>query len=116
METYDLADTLAQVNVLREAFGHSPLYELPQARTGNTKSCLFFRALKDVGCTAVGDTTVKFNSERAAQLAAELWGTSCTGNTVHQPSQMKRVVHNFDQHNLPHYETQGNEYREESQY
>lgn len=101
----DIGDTLAQVNLVREAMGADPLYELPNSRTGATQSCLFYRALSDVGCTSVGGTTVSFTNERQAELVAELWGVSRQGNEVSAPGQMKRTIARFDRNHLKHYET-----------
>lgn len=105
MEQFDLADTLAMVNNVRRAFGASQLNELPDARTSDSASCLYYRALSDVGCTGVGSTTITFDSERQASLVAELWGCRRDGNTITQPKQVSRVVSAFDNHDLKHYET-----------
>lgn len=101
----DLGDTLAQVNVVREAMGYPALYELPDARTGQSTSCLFYRALSDVGCQGVGSSGIKWSSERQAELVAELWGVERLGAEVRSPHQIRRVVNRFDNHGLKHYET-----------
>lgn len=91
-----VGDTLAQVNVVREAFGYDPLYELPDAKRGNSQDCLYFRGLKDIGCRGVGSSAMEFSSERQAQVVAELWGTTASGRSVHSPSGIKRVINAFD--------------------
>jgi hypothetical protein len=102
---YDLGDTLAQVNAVRAAFGHQQLHDLPTSRTGDSTSCLFYRALSDVGCTGVGSSTISFKDERMARAVAEMWGVDYHGGTeLVQPSQMSRVVNAFDGHKLRHYE------------
>lgn len=101
-----VGDTLAQVNVVREAFGYDPLFELPDAKRGNSQDCLFFRGLKDVGCKEVGSSEMTFSSERQAQLVAELWGTSAHGNSVASPAGIKRVINAFDHgRGTTHYDT-----------
>lgn len=104
MEKYDHADTLAMVNAARRAFGAPALNELPDARTSDSASCLYYRALSDVGCTGVGSTTITFDSERQASLVAELWGCRRDGTTITQPQQITRVVAAFDSHELQHFE------------
>lgn len=105
MHSYDLADTLAQVNAVRAAFGAQLLYDLPTSRPGDTSSCLFYRALSDIGCVAVGSETITFRDDRMARTVAELWGVGYDGDaTINQPSQMSRVVTAFDEHELAHYE------------
>jgi hypothetical protein len=106
MESYDIADTLAQVNIVRQRFGAPMLHELPNARVGDSTSCLFYRALSDIGCTGVGSTTISFRDERMTRAVAELWGVRYDGgDSIQQPSQMTRVVSAFDGHGLKHYET-----------
>ena len=105
MERYDVADTLAMVNEARRAFGAQELYDLPSAKTGDAASCLYYRALSEVGCTGVSGSTLSFKSERQASVVAELWGVHREGTTVHAPGQLNRVVNEFDGHGLSHYET-----------
>jgi hypothetical protein len=105
MRDYDVADTLAQINAVRQAFGAPHLYDLPNARTGDAASCLYYRALSAVGCNGVSGSTLTFSSERQASVVAELWGVERTGNTVIAPGQIHRVVNEFDGHGLQHYET-----------
>jgi hypothetical protein len=97
-----IGDTLATINVVREAFGKQPLTELPDARTGDAGDCLYFRALRDIGVESVGTGSMVFSSERAAQTAAALWGTNVHGNTVESPRAVRRVIGAFDNHDLPH--------------
>lgn len=99
-----LGDTLALVNTVRQAFGHEPLLELPDARSGISTDCLYYRALKDVGVTSVGSAEMKFNSPRIAEVVAELWGTEAHGNSVRSPKQITNVIGRFDGHQLGHYE------------
>jgi hypothetical protein len=105
MRNYDLGDTLAQVNVIRSAFGYSQLHELPNSRTGDSTSCLFYRALSEVGCTGVGSDTISFKDERMTRAVAEMWGVDYNGGTdIQQPASMNRVVSAFDGHKLQHFE------------
>lgn len=101
----DIGDTLAQINLVRTAMGAEPLYELPNAKTGATTSCLYYRALSDVGCKSVGGTNLQFENERQAALAADLWGVEHYGTEVVAPQQMRRTIARFDRHDLKHYET-----------
>lgn len=98
-----IGDTLALVNVVRNAFGHQELHDLPDARTGATTDCLFYRALKDVGATSVGGNTISFASERQASLVAELWGVSRSGQVVNAPRSVAHVISKFDANATPHY-------------
>lgn len=104
MDGTTLGDTLAMVNVVRSAFGHDQLLDLPDARTGAPADCLYYRALKDVGATSVGGSAIEFASERQARVVAELWGTSRNGKQVAAPKQIKKVISSFDNHELRHYE------------
>lgn len=104
MDGTTLGDTLAMVNVVRGAFGHDQLLDLPDARTGLSTDCLYFRALKDVGAKSVGAQSIEFASERQAAVVAELWGTTRCGATVSSPKQIKSVISDFDSHQLKHYE------------
>lgn len=99
-----LGDTLAQVNVVREAFGYGPLYELPDAKRGDTKDCLYYRALKDVGCTGVGGSGMSFASERQARAVAELWGSEANGNSVAHPRNITKVISDFDNGRTPQFD------------
>ena len=103
--SYDemIGDTLAQVNVVRQAFGYGPLNELPDARVGETTDCLYYRALKDIGATGVGGASVEFQSERQAKAVAEIWGTSVEGRAVRSPAGIARGVQAFDNDQVPHY-------------
>lgn len=97
-------DTLARVNVVRKALGFQTLNELPDARPGDTKDCLYFRALKDVGAVNVGGNSIQFQSERQAKIVAELWNTEVIeGATVASPSDVTRVISEFDSNRTPHY-------------
>lgn len=99
-----IGDTLALVNVVREAFGAAPLNELPDARPGDSQDCLYFRALSDVGCTGVGTGRMTFNSERAARTVAALWGTEASGASVSSPKNIRSVISAFDgRTKVPHY-------------
>jgi hypothetical protein len=100
---HTVGDTLALVNVVREAFGHAPLTDLPDARPGDSQDCLYFRALKDVGVVGVGTGTMNFSSERQARTVAALWGTQADGNTVHSPRSVKAVINAFDNKKTPRY-------------
>jgi hypothetical protein len=105
VRSHDLGDTLAQVNAVRSAFGAEQLHELPNARTGDSTSCLFYRALSDIGCTGVGGSNITFKDDRMTRAVAELWGVDYHGgNSITQPSQMTRVVNAFDNHELKRYE------------
>lgn len=97
-----IGDTLATINVVREAFGKQPLTDLPDARTGDAGDCLYYRALRDIGVESVGTSAMQFNSERAAQTAAALWGTTASGNMVESPQAIRRVIGAFDSRHLPH--------------
>lgn len=99
-----IGDTLAIVNIAREAFGHAPLAELPDARPGDSQDCLFFRALKDIGATDVGSGHISFNSERQAATVAALWGTEMLGaKKIQSPRNVRSVIASFDRKERPHY-------------
>lgn len=99
-----LGDTLAQVNVVRTALGREPLFELPDARPGDSSDCLYYRGLKDIGCQGVGTGSMTFSSERQAKLVAELWGTQSSGTNVTSPQGIRRVINEFDNHNVRDYD------------
>jgi hypothetical protein len=105
--SYDelVGDTLAMVNVLRQAFGKAALDELPDARPGDASDCLYFRAFGDIGVTGVSGVTASFASERVASAAAALWGTNSEGPSVTLPHQFRQVIGRFDGHEMSHYET-----------
>lgn len=105
-----IGDTLALVNVVREAFGVSPLNDLPEASPGHAADCLFARALAEVGVRSVGGNgEMDFgHNVRAASRVAALWGTvaqSHEANTrvVLAPPQFARVIEAFDARTLPQY-------------
>lgn len=98
-----IGDTLALVNMVRETFGHAPLSDLPDARPGDTQDCLYYRALKDVGASSVGGSSISFASERQAQVVAELWGVTRTGRNVDAPKSVRHVITQFDRNNTQHY-------------
>lgn len=98
-----IGDTLALVNVVREAFGAQPLNDLPDARPGDSQDCLYFRALSDIGCTGVGTGAMTFNSERQARTVAMLWGTEAKGASVTSPRNIRSVIGAFDGRKTPHY-------------
>ncbi len=98
-----IGDTLALVNVVRESFGHSPLAELPDAKPGDSQDCLYYRALKDIGCTGVGTGNMTFASERQARTVAALWGTEAQGAQVSSPKSIRKVIGAFDSAQVPHY-------------
>lgn len=98
-----IGDTLALVNIAREAFGAQALTELPDARPGATQDCLYYRALKDVGCSSVGGSSMLFNTERQAATVAALWGTTHDGNSVKTPPSVRSVINKFDNHQVRHY-------------
>lgn len=103
-----LGDTLALVNVVRQAMGQNPLSELPDARTGNAADCLYYRALKDVGVTSVGTHSMSFKDSRTARVVADMWGTEVLDgkeNTVQSPRCFTEVIGGFDHNRLPHYQT-----------
>lgn len=107
MSAYDemIGDTLAMVNVVRQAYGKASLTELPDALTGNPSDCLYYRGLQDIGVTEVGGDSMCFSSERTAAVVAELWGVEREGSRVKHPQQVRKVIGAFDNHNLTHYET-----------
>lgn len=99
-----IGDTLAIVNLAREAFGFQPLNELPDARPGDSQDCLYFRALKDIGATDVGTGHITFSSERQAATVAALWGTERSGaKQVVSPKNIRSVISSFDRKETPHY-------------
>lgn len=99
-----IGDTLALVNIAREAFGAPPLTELPDAAPGQSRGCLYYRALKDVGCTSVAGNTMQFNTERQASTVAALWGTNAQGSQVDTPASVRSVINRFDNHEVKHYD------------
>jgi hypothetical protein len=99
-----IGDTLAMVNVVRQAFGKEQISELPDAVPGNAADCLFYRALSDVGVTSVNGAGMAFENERIAHTVATLWGTHNNGEVVRTPSQFGQVIGKFDHHELPHYQ------------
>jgi hypothetical protein len=106
----DIPQTLALVNVARQAFGKPMLSELPDSRPGASSDCLFYRALADVGCTSVdGSGNIKFDDPRKATYVASLWGAQAEGSTVktakHGVGGFGRVIEEFDHSRLPHYNT-----------
>lgn len=99
-----VGDTLALVNVVRQAFGKDMLTELPDSHKGNSSDCLYYRALKDVGVQSVGgDGSMRFADDRIAATAAALWGTEAHGSTVQAPEQFGKVIGQFDGGNLTQY-------------
>lgn len=99
-----IGDTLALVNVVREAFGVSALSELPDASPGHASDCLFARALRPVGVTSVGgEGRLTFDNTRAASRVAALWGTAWEGHHVRAPGQFEEVIAAFDAGELTQY-------------
>lgn len=99
-----LGDTLALVNVVRTAFGHDALTELPDSRQGASSDCLYYRALKDVGVKSVGGAgEMRFANERIAATVASMWGTEAHGVNVTAPPQFGQVIEAFDHGRLKHY-------------
>jgi hypothetical protein len=88
----NVAESLALVNVVRQAFGAEMLTELPDSQKGNSSDCLYYRALKDVGV-----------DERTAAVVAGLWGTEANGSYVKAPEQFGQVIGEFDGGKLGHY-------------
>lgn len=102
----DLRDTLAMVNVVRQALGFEMLSELPDSAPGQAANCLYYRALADCGAKSVsGGGTIDFGDERKASYVAHLLGTTAHGTRVETPKQFERVIGKFDGHKLPHYNT-----------
>lgn len=99
-----IGDTLAMVNVVRQAFGKDSLTELPDATPGNAGDCLFYRALSDVGVESVSGATMAFRNDRIAHTVATLWGTESNGQAVRAPRQFSQVIRDFDHNRLSHYE------------
>lgn len=99
----EIADTLALVNVARQAFNLDPLRELPDSNKGQSSDCLYYRGLMGCGVSGVGSSTITFEDERKARMVAELWGVRADGVRVQQPRQMTRVIEKFDHNELPHY-------------
>lgn len=104
MHDQTIGDTLALVNVVREAFGAQPLNDLPDAKPGDAQDCLYFRALKDVGCVSVGGSQMNFSSDRMAATVAALWGTTAVGNSVESPKSVRSIISAFDAHKVSHYD------------
>jgi hypothetical protein len=99
-----VGDTLALVNVARQAFGKEPLTELPDSYQGNSSDCLYYRALKDVGVVSVGGGGgMHFEDERIAATVASMWGTEANGTHVQAPPQFGEVIGQFDNGALKHY-------------
>lgn len=99
-----IGDTLALVNVVREAFGAQPLTDLPDATPGASQDCLYYRALKDVGCQSVGGSGgMRWNTERQAQTVAALWGTTAMGQETTAPKSVGAVINHFDNKRTSHY-------------
>lgn len=100
-----MGDTLALVNVARQAIGYEPLTDLPRAKPGDSSECLYARALKDIGAVSVGGSgSIRFASERIAQRVASLWGTQAEGATVNVvPHQFGQVIGRFDNGELPNH-------------
>jgi len=98
-----IGDTIAQVNEVRRALGHDPIYELPNARQGDAAACLYWKALADCGATGVYGDRIAMASERQAQLAAQLWGTRASGCEVVPPKQMRRTISDFDEGKFGYY-------------
>lgn len=102
-----LGDTLALVNVARQAFGQTILTDLPDSRPGDSSDCLFYRALAPLGCLSVGgEGQMEFDDERKANYIGSVWGVEVTGRTVRAPKQFHSVIKGFDTHQTPQYETQ----------
>jgi hypothetical protein len=101
-----IGDTLAMTNMVRAAFGHDLLSELPNATYGDPAACLFYRGLADVGCKGVSGSTVTFSTERQARMVAELWGSRANGTQVEAPRQMRSVIGRFDGDAFPQYNAQ----------
>lgn len=99
-----LGDSLALVNIARQAFGHEALNDLPRARPGDSAECLYARALQDLGAQGVsGGGQITFASTRVAEFVASLWGSTAIGRQVQAPSQLAAVIHPFDNDGLPQY-------------
>lgn len=98
-----IGDTLAYMNVVRQAFGKEQLNELPDARPGDAGDCLFYRALGDLGVKSVNGEMITFADQRVASTAAALWATSSNGHGVKVPSQVRDVIAQFDGDELHHY-------------
>lgn len=106
MSSHDelIGDTLAMVNVVRQAFGKDALNELPNAKPGDAGDCLFYRALGDVGVTSVTGSHMSFATDRIASAVGTLWGTQASGQQVQVPAQFAQVIGRFDNHELSHYD------------
>jgi hypothetical protein len=108
MQNDVIADTLALVNVVRQAFGHEALTDLPSSSPGNSSDCLYARALRDVGVQAVGGSgEMHFASERIASSVAALWGVENHGMMVHAPAEFGEVIRQFDARRMGHYQVGG---------
>ncbi len=105
MQMEELAgDTLALLNVARQAFGAEALTELPDSHKGNSSACLYANALKDIGVQHVGgDGGMTFADDRIAATVAGVWGVEANGNHVKAPSQFEQVIGKFDNGELGHY-------------
>lgn len=101
-----VGDTLALVNVVRQAFGKDQLSDLPDSRPGDAADCLFYRALADVGVHQVYGGSMSFDDERKAAYIAALWGTTAKGRQVTSPRVFGEVINRFDNNALPQYVTQ----------
>jgi hypothetical protein len=110
MHSQDIGDTLAQVNIVRSAFGMQSLHELPYANMGDPAACLFYRALSDCGAKGVHGDAISFNSDRQAALVADLWGVRRDGSRVNTPKQMKRMISSFDSAEFPAYGQPGDRF------
>ena len=98
-----IGDTLAYMNVVRQAFGKEPMAELPDARPGDAGDCLFHRALGDLGVVSVNGEGMTFTDTRVASTVGALWATPYEGNTVRVPRQVSEVIALFDGDEFPHY-------------
>lgn len=110
MSDYDKAigDTLALVNVARQAFGKELLTELPTSKPGNSADCLYYRALADIGVQTVGgEGGMTFADQRVAKTVATLWGVEAQGSSVQAPAQFETVISAFDGLKFPHYNVGG---------
>jgi len=105
MSDYQLqiADVLAQVNVVRDRLGFNRLSELPSAHQGDPAACLFYRGLMDCGVTGVVGDSISFSSDRLASVCAEMWGTRANGAQVVPPRQMRKTIVDFDEGKFGYY-------------
>lgn len=109
-QSSDLGDTLAQVNIVRTAFGMASLHELPYANMGDPAACLFYRALSDCGAKGVHGDSISFATDRQARLVADLWGVRSDGARVNAPQQMRRTIGRFDSAEFPAYGQPGDRF------